>query len=409
MALDKNGKKLPPGITYRAKENRYMGRFAYHGERYTVYGKTPTEADRKKNNLRYEVEHHTYIKEENLTFGKWFAIWIQNYKEPSVKAGTVGVYRQNYNAYIKNIFGDKQLRDIRTDHIQQFYNGMASKNYSHNTLEICRAILNGTFSQAVKSEIIRKNPVSNAVLPRDNKKKSARVMTVNEQTLFLKYAANTKYYALYEVALFTGMRSGELRGLRWEDVNFQKREIHVACTLTYQDSTYHSETPKTPTSDRLIPMTENVYEQLKNQRKEQVKNRLTMGELWDPLYGFENLVFTNLYGRPINRAQFKKEIDKIVKKMNDNGIPFAHITPHTFRHTFATRSLEEGMPPKVLQTILGHSDMSMTTEIYAHVLPDKKSEEMKRLEQVYSRMRQDGVKMVSEQTFDVLPAPIEKT
>lgn len=98
-----------------------------------------------------------------------------------------------------------------------------------------------------------------------------------------------------------------------------------------------------------------------------------------------------------------------MKKMNDNGIPFAHITPHTFRHTFATRSLEEGMPPKVLQTILGHSDMSMTTEIYAHVLPDKKSEEMKRLEQVYSKMRQDGVKMVSEQTFDVLPAPIEKT
>lgn len=400
MAVGKISKKLPPGITYRAKENRYMGRFAHHGERYTVYGKTPIEADRKKNNLRYEVEHGTYIREETLTFDEWFEIWIQDYKEPSVKMGTIGVYRQNYNAYIKKIFGNKQLRDIRTDQIQRFYNGMAAKNYSHNTLEICRSVLNGVFSQAVKNEILRKNPVSNTVLPRDNKKGSARVMTMAEQTLFLNYAAGTKYYALYEIALFTGMRSGELRGLRWEDINFQKREIHVACTLTYQNGAYHSETPKTLTSDRIIPMMKNVYKLLKEQRKEQFKMQLAMKELWEPLEGFENLVFTNPYGRPINRDRFKKEIDKIVKNINEAGIPFSHITPHTFRHTFATRSLEEGMPPKVLQVILGHSSLSMTTEIYAHVLPDTKAEEMKRLERVYNKIKQNGVKVVSEQKFD---------
>lgn len=84
--------------------------------------------------------------------------------------GTIGVYRQNYNAYIKNVFGNHQLRDIRPDQIQSFYN-MMGKTYSHNTLEICRAIPNGTFSQAVKNEIIQKNPVKNADLPRDDKKR----------------------------------------------------------------------------------------------------------------------------------------------------------------------------------------------------------------------------------------------
>lgn len=400
MTLNKNGKKLPTGITYRQKENRYMGRFSHYGERYTVYGKTLREVKQNLNDMRYEIEHGIYIREESFTFEEWFEIWIQDYKEPSVKMGTIGVYRQNYNAYIKKIFGNRQLRDIRTDHIQRFYNGMAAKNYSHNTIEICRAILNGAFSQAVKNEILRKNPVSNTVLPRDTKKRSARVMTTAEQTLFLNYASGTKYYVLYEMALFTGMRSGELRGLRWEDVNFQEREIHVACTLTYQNGAYHSETPKTQTSDRIIPMMENVYELLKRQRKEQLKTRLSMGELWEPLEGFESLVFTNTYGQPINRDRFKKEIDKIVKRMNERGIPFCHITPHTFRHTFATRSLEEGMPPKVLQVILGHSDLSMTTEIYAHVLPDTKAEEMKRLEQVYYKMKQNGVKLVSERRFD---------
>lgn len=277
MALDKNGKKLPKGITYRQKENRYMGRFSHYGERYTVYGKTLREVKQNLNDMRYEVEHGTYIREESFTFEEWFEIWIRDYKEPSVKMGTIGVYRQNYNAYIKKVFGNRQLRDIRTDQIQRFYNGMAAKNYSHNTLEICRAVLNGAFSQAVKNEILRKNPVSNTVLPRDNKKGSARVMTMAEQTLFLNYATGTKYYALYEIALFTGMRSGELRGLRWEDVNFQEREIHVACTLTYQNGAYHLETPKTQTSDRIIPMMENVYELLKQQRKEQLKTRLSMG------------------------------------------------------------------------------------------------------------------------------------
>ncbi|MDO4277194.1 MAG: tyrosine-type recombinase/integrase [Lachnoclostridium edouardi] len=402
MTQKKNTKQrqLPPGITYRPKEHRYMGRFSHYGERYTTYGRTLKEVKQNLNDLRYEVEHGTYIREESITFAEWFEIWIKDYKEPSVKMGTVGVYRQNYNAYIKNIFGNKQLREIRAEHIQRFYNGM-STHYAHNTLEVCRAVLNGAFSQAVKNEIIRKNPVSNTTFPKNNKKQTAKVMTMAEQTLFLKYTAGTKYDSLYEIALFTGMRSGELRGLRWEDVDFHKREIHVACTLTYQNGEYHSETPKTQTSDRIIPMMDRVFQLLKKQQKEQLKLRLTMGELWEPLKGFETLVFTNLYGRPINRDRLKREIDKIVKKMNQAGIPFAHITPHTFRHTFATRSIEEGMPPKVLQVILGHSDLSMTTEIYAHVLPDTKAEEMKRLEQVYFKIKQSGVKLVSERKFDI--------
>lgn len=401
MERNKSKKTLPPGIVYRPKEKRYMGRFSHYHERYTVYGKTLREVTQNLNNLRYEVEHGAYIREENLTFAEWFEIWLQDYKEPSVKMGTIGVYRQNYNAYIKNVFGNKRLQEIRSDHIQRFYNGMASKNYSHNTLEICRAVLNGAFSQAVKNEILRKNPVSNAVLPRDNHKRSARVMTLAEQSLFLQYSSDTRYASLYEIALFTGMRSGELRGLCWEDVNFQKREIHVAHTLTYQDGAYHLETPKTKTSDRIIPMMENVFCLLKEQRKNQLKLRLLMGELWNPIEGFESLVFTTSYGHPVNRNCLKKELDKIVKSMNEVGIPFAHITPHTFRHTFATRSLEEGMPPKVLQVILGHSDLSMTTEIYAHVLPDTKAEEMKRLEQVYSKIKQSGVNLVSERPFSI--------
>ncbi|RFZ75730.1 site-specific integrase [Lacrimispora amygdalina] len=374
---------LPKGITYRENDGRYMGRFMYHGESFTTYGKTIKETQKKMETLRYEVEHGIYFKNGNATFGSWFEIWLRDYKEPSVKMGTITVYRQNYNAYIKKTFEKRQLRDIRTDQIQRFYNEMA-KDYSHNTLEICRAILNGAFMQAVRNEVIQRNPVSNAVLPRNGKKKEVRVMTIEEQTLFLEYAHNTEYFPLYELALSTGMRSGEIRGLQWSDVNFNDKAIHVSSTLTYQNGAYYMGTPKTTSSDRIIPMLNNVIRLLKQRKKEQAKERLMMGSYWNPLEGFENLVFTNSAGRPINRDRFKIAIDDIVKEICKDGIDFKRITPHTFRHTFATRCIENNVTPKVLQTILGHNDLATTMDTYVHVLKDTKETEMQKLACLFS-------------------------
>ncbi len=310
MAVDKNGKTLPKGITYRPK--------------------------------------------------------------------AVNVYQSSYNAYIKKRFGSKQLRDIRTDHIQSFYNQMAQV-YSHNTLEICRSILNGMYMQAVRNEMLQKNPVSNAVLPRNNKRQTAKVMSEDEQNIFLTYAKDARYYPVYELALSTGMRNGELRGLQWTDIDFQTKIIHVRHTLVYMNRKYFFDSPKTTSSERDIPMLDSVYRLLKQHQKEQRKKRLEMGDLWNPPEGFENLVFTNSKGGPINRDGFRTYLKRVIKKIQEDHPLFPHITPHTFRHTFATRSIERGIPPKVLQTILGHSDLATTMDTYAHVLPDTKSQEMQKL------------------------------
>lgn len=383
MAIDKNGKTLPKGITYRPKEDRYMGRFMYHGESFTIYGKTLKEAQKRLDNLKYEIEHNIYFKDASATFDAWFDIWINEYKKPSVKAGTINVYQTSYNAYIKKRFGNKQLRDIRTDHIQSFYNQMAQV-YSHNTLEICRAILNGMYTQAIRNEMLQKNPVTNAVLPRNNSRQTANVMSETEQKIFLEYAKDTRYYPVYELALSTGMRSGELRGLQWDDIDFQTKTIHVTHTLVYLNKTYFFDSPKTASSKRDIPLLDSAYFLLKRHQAAQRKKRLEMGNLWNPPEGFENLVFTNTKGGPINRDRFRSYLNRILKKIQKDYPLFPHITPHTFRHTFATRSIERGIPPKVLQTILGHSDLATTMDTYAHVLPDTKSQEMQKLSDLFN-------------------------
>lgn len=258
-----------------------------------------------------------------------------------------------------------------------------AKKYSRNTLESCRAVLNGMFQQAVILDMIQKNPVSYARLPRDTRQRHTNVMTKMGQEVFLQYAENSRYYPMYEIALFTGMRSGELRGLQWEDIDFEQNVIHVTHSLLYLNHAYHLGETKTPNSIRDIPMLKNVRKLLKQQRRNQFIERQEMGEFWNPDTEFKNLVFTNKKGNPINRDRFKKEIEKIESKIQKD-MDFPHITPHTFRHTFATRCIEQGIPPKVLQTIMGHKDLATTMDIYTHVLPNTKAEEIEKLNALIS-------------------------
>lgn len=378
MATDKNGRDLPKGITLR-KDGRYMGRFTYQGESYTIYGKSVKEVKQRLCDLQYEVEHGVYEKETELTVRRWFETWIHEYKENSVKRGTVKVYQSSYSNYIDDVFGKKKLKDIRPEHVQKLYNDMKRDGYNTNTIEIASIVLGGMYKQAYKNGLIKKNPVPLATLPKAEQHKERRVLTADEQDIFMKYAKKSKYCEIFEIALSTGMRCGEIRGLTWENVDFQKRLIHVRHTIAREMGGFMLDTPKTQSSKRDIPMLDNVYALLKKQKKVQSEARLLAGSEWEPAAGLENLVFTTYTGAPIDKGYLKSSIDGIVKHINDAGISFEHITMHTFRHSFATRCIEKGMSPQTLKTILGHSKLSMTMDLYAHVLPDTKAEEMQKI------------------------------
>lgn len=384
MAKDLNGKELPKGIRQR-KDGRYEGRFTYEGECYTLYGTDVKKLHKQLLDKRYEVEHGLYMKQTNITVDSWFHTWMEEYKRNSVKYGTYKLYQDEYSNYIRDVFGKKKLTEIRSEHIQRLFNQMVKK-YSPKTIHLVKIVLNGMYKQAVRNGLVQRNPVENTVLPKNKTRKKIRVLTVEEQKLFLEYARESRYYALYVMALSTGMRNGELRALKWEDIDFDNQLVHVNGTLKYKAKTeekYWIDTPKSEASQREIPLIENTCLILKQHRKKQMEQKLRLGSMWRPQKGFENMVFTGPFGRCVTEEAVCKDLHIIEEELQKAGYSFEHITPHTLRHTFATRGLENGIPAKVMQELLGHTSITMTMDIYSHVLPDVKTSEIQKIANIF--------------------------
>ncbi len=383
MAVDKNGKKLPKGI-WLHDNGYYLGRFQYLGEKYEVYDKDLKKCCKKLEDMKYEIRHGLYTRRENITVDSWFEIWLKEYKELQVKEGSKLVYSDAYRLYIKKAIGKMQLQAVQGEHIQKIYNDLKRKDYSNSTIDIVSTVLSGMFKRAYLNKRITDNPVKMASPEfKKEEEKEMRVMSKEEQKLFLEYAKESWMYPLIIVALYSGMRSGELRGLTWDKIDFDKRWITVNKSLLYLNKDYILGTTKTKSSIRKIPMVDIVYDVLKKHKKEQLERRMLLGELWKEKEDMENLVFPSDTGYPMNRDRLKVQVNLIIERIQRAGNEFEHITPHTWRHTFATRCIEKGMEPKVLQKILGHSKISQTMDLYVHTEDDFKVEEMKKIANLF--------------------------
>lgn len=385
MAVDKNGKQLPKGITYRPKEDRYMARFSYAGKRYMLYDKdNPKRLEKAMNDMRYELDHGIFCPPKELTVKDWFDTWIMEYKTTTSKESTLQTYKQSFASYIQPIIGTRKLSDIRSQALQKIINDMYKKGFSKSRTNFVYVIFQGMFKQAQRNGIILHSPADALTFPKFKKKAQGdrRVMTLDEQRLFLEDSKDSKYYNFYLLALSTGMRVNEISALQWSDIDFKNKVIHVTGTLVYlrNGNGRYKDTPKTESSRRDIPMLGNVERMLKQLRRKQLETKLLLGDKWREAEGLENLVLTYEDGGALWDTGIRVDMKKIVSAINSAGTEMEIITPHTFRHTFATRGLEQGIDLKVMQTILGHSSLSMTADLYSHVLPDTKAAEMKKLE-----------------------------
>lgn len=400
MGKDLKGNTLPDGIVQR-KNGNYRGRFQYKGEIYTRDNADLKELIQQMEELRYEVKHGLKGKGDNVTLNAWFDVWLNTHKRKSIKESTQVRYDDFYRRYMEKQIGRYRVADFNPMILERLLQDMADKDYSTKTIRDVYNILNAMFKYAVHNRLITFNPCAGVDIPK-TKTKPIRVLTVEEQREVLEQAKGRLHEHLIVTALGTGMRGGELLGLTWDDVDFQKREIHVNKTLVYikdletKKYVFKYQTPKTKNSIRIIPMQESVYKALKRQRI-QKKEMQMLSDKWEPLSGFENLVFVGKNGKPIMEHSFQVTLDGIEKAINKERrkrvekektefIPIQHFYPHALRHTFATRCFEAGIEAKVVQGFLGHYSIAITLDLYTHVTNDKAKTEMDKLQNLYQEI-----------------------
>lgn len=389
-----NKKQLPSGIT-RRKDGRYQARYTFNGKRYTIYDKDLKEVQKKLRDVRYEIDHGIFAKPDRVTVDSWFKVWKEEYAANSMRENTLAHVDSMYKYHIKPEIGHMKVQDVRTEHIQMMLNKMKKQEYSSDFMKRVRNVVSQMFKQAYRNDMIMRNPVENAVTPTGREKKEHRVLTEQEQTLFLRYAKESEYELIFVIGFSTGMRIGEIQALQWKNIDFKNLEISIEGTLVKVDGKEYIKGPtKTKSSIRTVPMLPDAAKRLKEHRKEQLKYRMMLGSEWQQVRGLEDLLFCTAVGRPLSRSVLYNAIDHIIELINHDErmkartecrepVEFEHFSSHTMRHTFATRALENGIPPKVVQELLGHSTIKTTMDIYTHVLPKTKNEEIQKIANLF--------------------------
>lgn len=377
MGKSLNGKELGQGISQR-QDGTYQARFVNRfGKRQTIYAKKYKEVVQKLRDAQAEDEKKLNVVSKDMTLDEWFDIWIVTCKS-NCRNSSKESYRAQYKR-VKKQLGWRKLSTLNLIVMQQALNELCSDT----SRKMTKSVLVDMLNKAVDSGLLVQNTAKSLNTVVDQKEKDERrVLTKEETQWFLEEAKRSSYYYLFVIALETGMRIGELCGLKWEDVDFDNSVIYVNHTLAYfiKDGKYVYEmhNTKTKAGKRKIPMTRTATKILRYQKW----NRQRMIAEKPCSEEYRDLVFSTRGNAPANRhvvLQSMKGVFKHIQKKHENFEPF---TPHTFRHTFATRALENGMQIKTLSRILGHSRIEITLNLYCHVTDDTLFEEMLKMEDV---------------------------
>jgi integrase len=395
------GKELGQGISQR-KDGRYQARFTNRfGKRQTIYGKTVNEIRQKLRTEQYEDEKKLNVVNSNMTLDEWFEVWMDTCKK-NCRDSTRHNYRMSYNR-IKESLGWRKLSGLNLIVMQQAFNELKTDASRKDSRRVLVDILN----RAVDADLLNKNIAKqiNTVVTKDSEPEEPRVLTQEETDLFLEVASYYRNFNEFSLALETGMRIGEILGLKWSDIDFEHQTIYVNRTLVYAkcddkaDPQYGKwrfdfHDPKTEKGRRKIPMTLKAYQILKKQRfwKSGIESKGRRAP-----EGYEDLVFVTTNNTPISPRDTTVVMRNISNRIALKHPDFKPLTPHTLRHTFATRCIECGMNPKTLQIILGHSTINITMNLYCHVTEDTLISEMSKFESGTAEQGVnplDGVKVV---------------
>ena len=365
MGKDLQGNDIGRGYT-QCKNGRYKYSFRLEsGKQTAVYGRSV--ADCKKNYKKALEEYRSGITASNkaITYGAYFDEWLKNLIHDGLKGSSAHLYTTQNKNHIKPVFGTTKLVSVTTNMARKFQRDLEAKGLNPSTVNCIVNLAHHVFEDAVRDEIIQKNPFS--VLKNLSKEKDEdgdlivrdnnRALTAEETKWFLDAMKDSFYYNAARLLFATGMRSGELRGLKWSDYDKKNNVLHIRRTASVDSgNSLCMNSPKTKHSKRDIPLNDEIIEIIEDHKENM---RKTQGNVV-PMDGY---MFTSVRGLVVSRNVLKSAFFNACERVRKAGHPeFKNISPHCARHTFITDMLNSGENIYAVKAIVGHSPTASVTE-----------------------------------------------
>lgn len=345
------------------------------------------------------IDDNKYVEPSNETFSSYVEHWFSAYYQKRIKETTAATRRNLLDVHLirENPYANKPLSKITTEDIDDFYSFKIDQEYSTSYIRKMHQMLHQAFQQAVKWKKISFNPVADSTPP-SVKSKEMKIWSLDEINAFLAHSKNDKHYILFLLAIYTGMRRGEILGLKWSDIDFDKKVINVQRSLAYiPEKGYVLTSVKTKSSRRQIPIPNKVVKELLQHKKVQSEQRLRLGEAYQNL---DSVVCTE-----IGTQQDPRNVIRVFRRLCKS----ANVTPirfHDIRHTHASILISEGVDIVKVANRLGHANPKITLGIYSHLIPNEDNNVAEIFEEA---IHKDVSKMLAYPKISVKSTDAEKT
>ena len=376
------------GSIYRRSDGRWVGEMTIEGrERKFVYGKTQKIVREKLQAALQDKQQGIVLKgNAKQTVAQFLTDWLENSQKQNVRPRTYERYEEIVRLHISPVLGRQRLQTLSAQHVQAFYTKKVKEGLSASTVGVFHNVLHKALDTAVKWGLVSRN-VCSLVSPPHVEEFEIKPLDLEQAHRLLAAVRGHRQEALFTLALATGMRRGELMGLKWQDINFTTSTLQIRRILTRVPTKmpgkgYVEAEPKTQKSRRNVVIAPFALDSLKRHRKSQLEAKLKAGASWQD----HDYVFCTSVGTHINPT--KDALDPLKVLLKEAGLP--DIRFHDLRHSAATLLLSEGVHPKVVQELLGHSNISMTMDVYSHVLPGMQQDAISRLNNTLGNYQENG-------------------
>lgn len=358
------------GSIFKRKDGRWVAQVTIEGRTFSKYFKTQRECREWNKETLSQVDEGLTFLSLQTTLGGFLDEWIKTVSV-SIRPKTANQYERIIENHIKPSLGQIKLKELRPDHVQSFYNYKLKHGSSPRSVRMMHSVLHRALNHAVQLGMVGRNASQAVIKPRLQRKEMRTLNDTQIRTLLLT-AKGTRLETLLQVAVTTGLRAGELYGLKWSDLDWGTGKVKIQRQVQRNRGVglVFCE-PKSASGKRVIVLGRSTLAKLREHNNKQQLERQFAGDRWHE----NDLIFSSTIGTPMDMRNYFRDYKELLVKA---GLP--NIRFHDLRHTAATLMLQQGIHPKVVQECLGHSDISLTLNTYSHVLPGMQEEAAEKID-----------------------------